>query len=412
MISAAQLRSPHHGFYPALEGSDQRWYTSGGKVDVREKSAFGISNLIGFVSAAKVVNKELAALEPTRVKWVAVPMLHQASKVQQAFEKHNFLVKLILKVVVFFCTGTTLHGQVASLKQASGRIEDYKEKLIEDAEEILNAENGLEAYKLAAAQYPIPERKRNLPLIDHRRPINGILHHLAQAVAVEGRSLITLLNQGKTWEDAEVLQLGTSCMQLAGLAYLLTMKYEVACLAEANDSVKNRAKYMNNQSVFPWLIVEMFDALYIFLRGGAVRDDKGEWKYSAFENKDVSQQFFADDTEQGRWRKQYNEIIAQLDQEIGINEIKKSDTRFLSGLDDQEAFSPESILEAKSALLSATIALSRAREKNEPDVSSLVQECTQAEEKWNKLYRACSVPQKRLLGEEPKERLKRFISPI
>lgn len=418
MINATRgIESANHGFYPNIM-CDDRWYASWrGQVGAREKSLWGGRNLIGFVSAAKAVNNQLATLDSTRVKWVATPMLNRALRVQQAFEKHNYLIQLILKIVVWFCTGATLHGQIARLEKALEGEKGYKEALIEGAKNILGAEDGLAAYKLSAEQYPIPVWPKALC---YQQPLNGILYHFQQAISAEARNLVTLLSEGKSWEDQEVLKLSDSCMELACLAHRLMVKYEVSWLKEKIQPgyySQTKAELLINQNLYFWVVLMRFDALYMFLRGGALTNPQGEWKSTALKNGEELQKFFTEGTLQNSWREQYNAIMGLVDEEIGLEAFRKADGRYLHGKDDTRDW-PEGVLDAFEA---RKLAYREAREemnKNKGKLTNTTQQKrNEADRKWEEVDNQCSHLQQFLLSrvatsKDCKDNARRLISGI
>lgn len=398
--------SPIHSFYPAIEGNDYRWFTSWrGEIKGEQRSWSGLKNIIHLVSATKRVNHQLTSLEPARVKWVSVPMIHQGQKAQESLEQCNFLNRLILKIVIFFCTGTTLNQQISKLEKAGGSTKSYKESLIKAAEEILNAEDGFEAYQSTAKDYPIPKRRRYEDTIaDIRQPMHGILHHLQQALAIDGRKLIALLREKKSWDNPEVIELANSSMQLACLSYQLAMNYESQWLTEVKR-VGSRAEAMMHQHAYPWLVVLSFDSLYRLIRGGAIINDSGKWVFTALDNNEETKRFYEEGTPQNQWRCQYNETIDVLDQEIGTKNIDAIDGRYMSGRDDQELW-PEDA----QAIKAERTRINQLCLNPKADLS-LREKSQEIEKKWDTVYEACSVPQKWLLQCDGEELIEQFLTP-
>lgn len=128
-----------------------------------------------------------------------------------------------------------------------------------------------------------------------------------------------------------MIALTDSCMRHACLSYKLAIKYEAPWLAERKEKgVYGPAHAMIEQRVFPWLIVRSFDLLYCFVRSRMVYDAHGNW------TRTTTNQFYEDQTPQGRWPQQVNEVLTLLDKEIGIETVCKIDRRFISQLDITE----------------------------------------------------------------------------
>lgn len=331
MSSTIDSTSPCHELYPALQNKNHRWFTTWrGLVVFQEKSWWGIRNLVGFVLAVKNVNCHVANIAPKQAKFITLDMRYQALKVEKKFAQHSIFIRLILKIIVFISTGTTLHRQITQLNQVGDCIQKTQKSLIQVAEDLLNDSDGFNSYKISAKEYSLPIRWDIS--IHHRQPLHGLLHHLQISFKYNINELVDLLRRGRTWEDPDVINMTDSCMKLACLSYKLTIKYEAAWLA-STKRVYSKAHAMTEQRVFPWLVALSFDLLYCFVRSRIIFDAEGNWTRTAGKNSEEAKWFYDDQTPQGQWRQQFNEVIELLDSNIGIDAIKQLDQRFISQLD-------------------------------------------------------------------------------
>ena len=289
--------------------ANQVWHMDNQRIGYRQKTPGHLKNLIDYIQVIKYANETLKKDEghllysQQQVQLISDKVLLQAAKQQQALAKKCFLMRIMIITYVWLRTGTTLNTAVKGFKDTllTYEIENNHAarlkylKLMQDGEEALQS---LESYKAVAARYNLPKYAK----LYH--PRNPILYEFRQAMLLHWQEARRLLKQGKTIENAEVMEQCDIVMQLGRLALELAIKHETAWASEVNHNTKE--KNMVYQGEYSWIIDITFDNFYLWLRSIPIYIPQGNRKKGAIDHPAIEDKFYEAHSRQNAWLEGYN----------------------------------------------------------------------------------------------------------
>jgi hypothetical protein len=344
-------------------GPDQVWSVENGSISPHDKSCCGIKNYIDLVQTVLFVNKYFIEnqenLSEKDIKQISSVLLKQANKASNHLEQQNWLCCLIVKVILYIYTGTTLNQAIDDCTQTVFETMHIKNdfsadihhpQLMEDARKALESP---EAYLEIGKKYTVPEE------IIHK-PKNPILFFLRNAVVEHWLQARELIMQGKDFKDWRLnyhcdttMQIGKILMQLAitrELELLDSREWERKFYGNGNpnDDVGecNKPKEYGNQGNYTIWIHILFSLFYQWVHAIPTYDPTDNIWYTAIQRGSPQEMksFYIEGTRQNDWRESFNEIMTLLESTLtpeGIKKMLKQEPRMTTGLDTEEMLNPD-----------------------------------------------------------------------
>lgn len=320
------------------------WHMDNQRIDYRQKTPGHLKNFIDYIQVIKYANETLIKDEgdllytQRQIQLISDKVLLQGAKQQQALAKNCFLMRIVIIAYLWLKTGTTLRTSVNGFKDTllSYGIENNQAarlkylKLMQDGEEALQS---LESYKAVAARYHLPKYAN---LYDPRNPI---LYEFRQAMLFHWQEARRLLKQGKTIENAEVMEQCDIVMQLGRLALELTIKHETAWASEVNLNTKE--VNMVFQGEYSWIMDTTFNNFYLWLRSIPIYDPQGNRKKGAIDQPAIEDKFYEAHSRQNAWLEGYNATKDCLHREIDVARMLQRDERYYVQKDTRANFNKE-----------------------------------------------------------------------
>ena len=334
----------------------QKWIVKDSKVEFTSRSIIPLIDLIDFVSVLQfaqttLAKPENATLDKSRVGQVFLNLDTISQRLQQSLDKKCWLEQLIIKVIVFVFTWTTLSKAYEGFKAtAKNKFEMTKKESLELIPKDF-ADYKVRAWKLPTVQaylakkpdfkaikgYDIGNKFEDeiyklgyLTRAAMGPSIVETIQPLQRNICANWNQIISLLGRGVTWEDPQVLELCDKTMDLCNLlvrhAYedvystASEIEYAIVCkhlgkeaLGPKEIAKKTLITKYTNQAIAGCFNIELYTRFYGWVRAHpSIVSEAGSytknnclvgihWKVGSKEHPEWEKQFTTPGTLQNKW---------------------------------------------------------------------------------------------------------------
>jgi hypothetical protein len=338
------------------------WKVSGDAIVQEKGEKSRLQNLFDFIRSVSFTTQVLCSpegqlLTKGEAARVFKPIVDTSIKLQLSIEKLPLWKRVFLTIVQYLFTGTTLAKATLRLQNTVVQIQHldntYAAKLryphlVQDAQTALK---DAASYKEVATHYTLPRvvqqaiaNRSAMPCMNLSNPL---LYYLRQAVVSEWKEMRSLLRQGKSIEDQEVMNCCDAALQLSLLLARLSVTHELESLYEKRDTVydaterryhllptENKRQHLSyvlaHQRGYPYWAVSFVGQLYKEIRSYPTYNagSKFEWLPKFALHRPFMEQFYQEGTRPSFWRNSFNEFCRLIPEHVDREEFLRQDHRF------------------------------------------------------------------------------------
>ncbi len=331
--------------------SGMHWAVEHDTIVQKPRANHRLANLVEFIRCVNFANSKLSSVSEKTISQhdaerIFTPLAETSIKLQLALQKQSRLVQLIVTIVQFIFTGTTLAASIASLKttmiQNQGLENSFAAKLAypQLMSDAAYAQLNRSAYFEVAKRYSLPSVCSNSRTSSIGQCIiNPLLYHLKQTFTYEWQEMRRMIRQGKTLKDSGVQDKSVQehCDRAIGLLKALTnlsLSHELAALHDKNNpgivaTKAQLARQLGSQRGYPYWMLNLAGQFYKWIRSFptySIIDNR--WHSSYAENRPFMEQFYQEGTRASFWCNTYNDICRSLDEHVDRAEFLSQDSRF------------------------------------------------------------------------------------
>lgn len=324
-------------------GPNTHWKVENNKIQQVSGPNHRLSNLVDLIKSINFTSTALASsdaksMTAEETQRLFTPLVSTSLKMQLAIENQPLFKRIFISVVQFLFTGTTLSRALDQLKNTAVESKGIPNtlsaqiaypKLVSDAEFALKSSDN---YQQIAQKYTLPmDRNKSMMSAIHNLQ-NPIIYHLKQTMTHEWQQMRLLLKEGKTLQDAAVMDHADKAMQLGDLLVNLSINQELPMVLkklkpDAIISKASLAEQLGSQLTYPYWAVTVVSQLYKSLRSYPTFTN-GSWHSSFATAKPFMTQFYQAGTRPALWNASFNNICALVKDSVDVGTLFQVDSRF------------------------------------------------------------------------------------
>lgn len=299
-------------------------------------------NLVDFIRSVKFTNEELTreTVSHTEAERIFTPLAQMSIRLSMSIQNKSFLHRLILNIIQYIYTGTTITGAISMLKNTMVNRQlianNFAAKLaypqlLADAEYALKSTSN---YSEVAKKYTLTNATLNSGFGAIRYLINPFLYHLKQAFTSEWQEMRELIKKGKTLEDPEVMDHVDACLQIGYTLSELALTHELEALHKKNKpntpiTKEALARQLGSQLGYPYWVINIVGQFYKDIRSyPTYTPSDNKWHSSYATARSFMQQFYQEGTRPVIWRNTFNAICQLVSAHVDRATFLQQDSRF------------------------------------------------------------------------------------